>query len=132
MYSDKHMRCPLCTGTRSKHEKDCAFPKLRRVDLSWLHSLVVATFGGVGILLLLLGLCVGPGSCVSDSQAIAAAETNGFTDPQIINRTNFTMFSGCGREDVAAFRVHATNPAGRRVTILVCAGLFKGSTIRTP
>lgn len=80
-------------------------------------------------LLLMLGGC---GTFVTERQVIQAVEKQGYTDIAITRKHIF--FLGCNggsKSDDAVFHARATNPAGQRVDILICAGLFKGVTVRT-
>ncbi|MBI2099005.1 hypothetical protein HYT45_01155 [Candidatus Uhrbacteria bacterium] len=51
---------------------------------------------------------------------LRTAETFGYTDPGFVAGGSFgSAYSGCGAGE-AAFDMRATNPAGRRVTVLAC------------
>ena len=42
------------------------------------------------------------------------------------------VFFGCGKGDLWRDEFVAKNPAGKEVEVIVCQGIFKGATIRTP
>lgn len=62
-----------------------------------------------------------------------ALETQGYSDISITGRDwLFYGFTGCDKNDAVRFTAEATNPAGKKVEIYVCAGWpMKGATIRT-
>lgn len=67
-----------------------------------------------------------------DSVACEALAARGFSDCQVQDRhVLWPGLFGCGNEGVG-FEAQATNPARRRVNVLVCCGvLLKGCTLRT-
>jgi len=92
-------------------------------------------FRSLLVFLSLLALLIsGCGFLVSEDGAKEAAEKQGYTEVQITasHRISPHMIGGCSREDDAAFKATAVNPAGKRVGIIICgSALFKGWTIRT-
>jgi hypothetical protein len=60
---------------------------------------------------------------------------NGFKDITITSTNIFTPdWDGCGKDDGVAYHAIATNPAGQRVSVIVCCGgplSFKGCVIRS-
>ena len=75
----------------------------------------------------------GCGALVSEEGVAKSVEKQGYRDVQIVSKHIFFVgWRGCGKDDEAAFKVTATNPAGQRVDLTVCVGWpFKGVTIRT-
>jgi len=71
----------------------------------------------------LITLC----GCTDATGAKKALEGAGYSNIQM---TGYSMFS-CGQDDVYKTKFSATGPTGKQVTGAVCAGIFKGSTIRT-
>jgi len=69
---------------------------------------------------------------VEEDVPIRALETAGFTDANCGEKNFVTpSWSGCSRSDGVAFKCTATNPAGKRVKVTVCAsGWLKSATIR--
>lgn len=70
---------------------------------------------------------------MSDEVAVEALTKQGFADITITRRWPLiaTQIAGCGEGDIAAFNADATNVRGEKVSdIIVCTGLFKGTTIR--
>ncbi len=66
------------------------------------------------------------------SRATRALETYGFSDVQIVSSDNLAIFQGCGQHDAFVYEARATNPAGKRIDVLVCCGLLvKACTVRT-
>jgi hypothetical protein len=77
-------------------------------------------------------LLAGCGALVNDSNTIRAVEAQGYSNIQINNKhVMFVDWCGCGNDDDAAYEMTATNPAGKQVNIIACAGISKGVTIRT-
>jgi len=69
---------------------------------------------------------------VSESRATNAAEDLGYTDIKVVARdTWFVGLRGCGNDDAVRFTVEGTNPNGEKRTFYVCAGYFKGGTVRS-
>lgn len=65
-------------------------------------------------------------ACLSDPDtAESTLHSAGYTDVQ----TDGWGF-GCGKDDTFATAFTATNPAGERVSGVVCSGWLKGGTIR--
>jgi hypothetical protein len=75
------------------------------------------------------------GCGTNDSEAIKALDDNGFTSISITDRGFlFASMEGCDEKDGNWYHASATNPAGKRVTMLVCCGAatsFKGCTVRS-
>jgi len=71
----------------------------------------------------------------NDDEAVKALSDNGFNDITITNRGFFgAQFMGCDQKDQNWYHANATNPAGRKVNMLVCCGglmSFKGCTVRS-
>lgn len=86
----------------------------------------------VGIALavvLILATCM----ATDDKDApLRALRNAGFRDA-VVERSDFAWpLSGCGEDDAAAHTVSAVNPAGQRVQLLVCCGVWsKACTIRS-
>lgn len=74
-------------------------------------------------LLVLVALAFG---CTDDSGSRSALVSAGYSN---INLTGY-RWMGCGNEDSYHTGFTATNPAGVRVSGVVCCGLMKGCTIR--
>lgn len=84
------------------------------------------------IIMLLSIILVGCSAFVEEDVPIRALENAGFTDAQCGDK-NFVApaWSGCSGSDGVAFKCTATNPAGKRVRLTVCAsGWLKNATIR--
>ena len=64
--------------------------------------------------------------CTQELSSRRALEGAGYTN---INMTGFRVW-GCDEKDIFHDGFEAVGPTGRRVTGVVCAGWFKGSTIR--
>ena len=65
--------------------------------------------------------------CTDREHAIEAVENLGLTDVVITGHAWFA----CGKDDVYETGFEATNPHGKRIKGVVCAGLFfKGATVR--
>ena len=81
-----------------------------------------------------LFLSTGCGAIVSEEVAFNAAETAGFTDVFVTNKTIvFVDLRGCGKDDDVRFSITAKNSADKIVEFYVCAGwLTKAPTIRYP
>ena len=71
-------------------------------------------------------------SFVDDTKATRALTQLGFTDVTILNKDPwFVGIKGCGSGDGALYTVRGINPAGQAITVEVCAGIWKGGTIRS-
>lgn len=69
---------------------------------------------------------------VDEGKSIRAAEDLGYTDITVTDRDIwFIGFKGCDKSDSALFTVHGTGPDGKERDLTVCAGIFKGGTIRS-
>lgn len=70
-----------------------------------------------------------------DDEAIKALSDQGFSDISITDRgCFFAAMEGCDEKDGNWYHANATNPAGRKVNMLVCCGAklsFKGCTVRS-
>jgi hypothetical protein len=74
----------------------------------------------------------GAAHAVPESRASKAAEDLGYTNIKVIDRaTVFINFRGCSEDDAARFTVTGTNSNGEERTFYVCAGYFKGGTVRS-
>ena len=69
---------------------------------------------------------------IDESVAIRAAETAGYTNARVVDTSYFLGRMTCGSGDSVRFTVKAVNPAKKEVEFWVCAGMWKGATIRTP
>jgi len=71
----------------------------------------------------------------NDNEAIKALDDQGFSNISIMDRGAFgAHWAGCGEDDGNYYNVVATNPAGKRVSLLVCCGgamSFKGCVVRS-
>lgn len=75
----------------------------------------------------------GRGVLVGKDVAVRTLEAQGFTEIQVTDNSWFAVgWRGCDQNDAARLTAVAKNPAGKKVTVYVCAGFFKGGTIRTP
>lgn len=83
----------------------------------------------------LLSLVCLTGCWTNDSEAIKALDDQGFTAISITDRgAMFPQWEGCGSDDGCYYHATATNPIGKRVTLLVCCGgalQFKGCVVRS-
>ena len=85
---------------------------------------------------LALAVAVAMAACATnDNEATKALSDEGFEDIQITDRgALFAALEGCDDKDMNWYRAAATNPRGRRVSMLVCCGgplQFKGCTVRS-
>lgn len=73
------------------------------------------------------------GVLVDDSHIVRAVENQGYSNVQINSKhILFVDWYGCSNEDEACYDIQATNPLGKRVGIIACAGWpFKGVTVRS-
>jgi len=89
-----------------------------------LLALVVVT--GVLIITQLLA------NSVPEDRAIKAAEDVGYSNVRVISKdTVFIQLKGCDKSDSVLFNIEGTNPTGQKRTFIVCAGWFKGATVRS-
>lgn len=80
---------------------------------------------------LLLNLLVGH-VLVSEGKGTRALENLGFTNVHIVDTSVlFIQFRGCSESDQAMFTVEGTDPSGTVRQLEVCAGVWKGGTIRS-
>lgn len=71
------------------------------------------------------------GAIIGEDVAIRTLSASGFSNITIIDKAWFAVgLRGCSEKDLVRFTAQATNPAGQRVEVCVCAGLFKGGTVR--
>ena len=77
--------------------------------------------------LMIVAACAWMAACTDEPGATVALRAAGYSD------IRFTGYSwlGCGKGDGWATSFTATGANGQRVAGVVCAGLMKGSTIRT-
>jgi hypothetical protein len=96
-----------------------------------LNSLIVVLSWIAVIVFMILLEC--RGAFVSPQVAVNTLETQGYSQITITDHHYVAVgLQGCGTEDAAKFDAEAVNPAGRRVALFVCTGMFfKGATIRT-
>ncbi len=75
------------------------------------------------------------GCITDDNEARKALDDQGFTNITITDRgTGLVTWEGCGKDDGAYYKATATNPAGKRVNVVVCCGgsfSMKGCVIRS-
>jgi hypothetical protein len=64
--------------------------------------------------------------CTSQDKSFKALEASGYTN---INMTGYSFF-GCGDKDTFRDGFTATGANGKQISGVVCAGWFKGATIR--
>lgn len=77
----------------------------------------------------------GMGQCApGPEKAVATLRTMGFTDIKVTDSHPYLpSWSGCSDSDRVAHDATATNPAGQRVSLVVCCGLvMKDCTVRAP
>jgi hypothetical protein len=68
---------------------------------------------------------------IDDARAPRTAETLGFINVRVEDSTIwFTGFRGCGVGDMKMWYVSGVDPNGVRRSFIVCAGAFKGNTLR--
>ncbi len=67
-------------------------------------------------------------ACSDAKTAARALDDAGYTD---IETLGWSLFAGCGRDDMFTTRFRAKSMKGKTVTGVVCNGWFKGATIRT-
>lgn len=99
---------------------------------SWLAIalILVGMIVGISVLANLNG--VGAKLFVSSDRAVRALTDQGFSDVQITGDSwLFVGWQGCDSGDGIKWDATAINPAGKRVNVFVCSGIFKGATIRT-
>lgn len=80
-------------------------------------------FGGfISLVILIAGL----GGCTDKEAGKQLLPDMGYTN---IKYEGFGWFD-CGEDDWFRSRYSAINPKGKRITLTICEGLFKGKTIR--
>jgi len=68
---------------------------------------------------------------VPEDRAVRTMEAQAFDKVLVVEKNIFFIgWRGCSGHDAARFVVRAKNSAGKDVTVYVCAGYFKGGTIR--
>ena len=79
-----------------------------------------------------LGLSAAVGAAVVDKgDALRAATNSGLRDVRVEGTHILAVeFSGCGKSDEASVDVSGVNANGQRVTVTVCQGILKKSTVR--
>ncbi len=98
----------------------------RMTDFVFDHIILAIALGFIFLYFLAVPLLYPEG------RAASAVEKLGFTDVEVVDRdVLFIQITGCGEDDNVKFEVEATNPAGDRVKLDVCGGLFKGMTVRS-
>lgn len=87
----------------------------------------------VGIaFIIIIGIILSTGYFIDEKVAVDALHKQGFTDINITDKSwLFVGFIGCGDDDSVKFIATAKNPRNETVEIYVCAGWFKGATIRS-
>ncbi len=101
------------------------------------HERGEASVYNVSFWLVILGILIfealgGGGIFVEPAKAVRALENQGFTEINIREKqVYFIGWRGCDQTDSARFVGTAKNPVGKVVPVSVCAGVFKGATIRT-
>ena len=86
----------------------------------------------VVVVVIILMLMIVPGLLADEGKAVRLLEESGYTDIKVKSRS-FLLVSCQGGEksDSAKFKIEATNPIGKRVTVNVYVGWpFKGATLR--
>lgn len=86
-----------------------------------------------GVVLFFLLVVVPPiaGAMTSDHKAFGALEQVGYTNVELIDKeVYFIGFKGCGKSNSALFTMRGTDPIGKDRTVVVCAGVLKGGTLR--
>lgn len=96
-----------------------------RDNFSWIAALVIVATA------LVVFLALRADDSDSGAPARRALETQGFTEPIITERSVWGELHGCGRNELS-YVATATNPAGRRVEVIACCGVWmKACTIRS-
>ena len=84
------------------------------------------------VLALILTMPAACGSMVTEQTAINAAEDAGYTDIEVVDKSVwFVGLQGCDKNDTVRFTVRGTNVRNEEREFYVCAGVFKGGTIRS-
>lgn len=65
-------------------------------------------------------------ACTAEADTVRTLKASGYSN---ISTTGFEMFA-CGEHDNFSTGFTATNPAGQRVSGVVCCGLLKSCTVR--
>lgn len=92
-------------------------------------------FVGLAALALLVCLVAGAATCApGPEKAVQTLHVSGFKDVKITDTHRFAAsWYGCSDKDGVAHEATATNPAGQRVSVVVCCGVWlKGCTVRVP
>lgn len=76
------------------------------------------------ILIIIIRLMIG---FTNPTEAARTLESSGYSE---IKLNGWAGIWSCGEGDTYADEFSATNPSGKRVTGVVCCGLFKGCTVR--
>ncbi len=68
---------------------------------------------------------------ISPERAVRTMEAQGYSEVHVIDKNIlFVGWRGCSGGDAARFIVTGKNSAGKSTQVYVCAGYFKGGTIR--
>ena len=101
---------------------------LKKSGFTLIEALIV-----FAIITIVISLLAPSGIWVRDSKAIRALENQGFKDIRIVGHNYYGLkFRGAEKGETVRFIAEATNSAGKRVTVYVYAGFWKGAAIRTP
>lgn len=86
------------------------------------------------IIFLMYLFTFGQGILISESSAVKALETNGFSNIKIVKKQwHFVKMRGGSDGDDVRFTAKATNPAGKEVTVYVFAGWpWKAASVKNP
>ena len=100
----------------------------RRSSGGWVGLIV--TFA---VALLLWGISMILGyTVVDEGKGTRALENLGFTNVHVVDKSVFLIqLRGCDKTDSVQFTVEGTDTGGTVRQLEVCAGLFKGGTIRS-
>lgn len=74
---------------------------------------------------------LGSYALTDESKAIRAVEDVGYTDVEVVDKSLVYPLSVCAESDSAKFTVIGTTSTGEERTLTVCAGVFKGATVRS-
>lgn len=88
--------------------------------------------GVFGLLMLAIGFSKASDGAKPGGEATRALEAYGFTDVLVTSHdAMFAGYNGCSKGDSVYYEATATNPAGKRVDMLVCCGLaLRACTVR--
>jgi hypothetical protein len=96
-----------------------------------MNNAIIAIFIAC-VIAVLLGVGALVGAAVLDKpDALRAATNAGLRDVRVTGtHILFAPFAGCSDKDEAAVDVSGINQNGRRITVTVCQGILKKSTVR--